>query len=101
MTTLPIDLPTEAIRDFCRRHCVRRLSLFGSVLRNDFTPDSDIDVLLEFEPGAGVGMIAFEGLELELGGIIGRKVDLNTPGSLSPYFAEEVLREAMPIHVEA
>jgi predicted nucleotidyltransferase len=99
--TLPIELPNDAIRAFCQRHRVRRLSLFGSVLRDDFTPESDVDVLLEFEPGAGVGMIAFEGLELELSGILGRKVDLNTPGSLSKYFVEEVLREAVPIHVAA
>jgi hypothetical protein len=83
----------EEIEEFCRRNGIRRLALFGSVLRQDFTSDSDIDVLVEFEKGESVGLRFFE-MERELSEILGRKVDLNTPGFLSPYFREEVLRNA-------
>ena len=83
----------EEIEKFCRRNEIRRLALFGSVLRQDFTSDSDIDVLVEFEKGKSVGLRFFE-MERELSEILGRKVDLNTPGFLSPYFREEVLRNA-------
>jgi len=83
----------EEIEEFCRRNGIRRLVLFGSVLRQDFTSDSDIDVLVEFEKGKSVGLRFFE-MERELSEIFGRKVDLNTPGFLSPYFREEVLRNA-------
>ncbi len=79
--------------DVCRRHHIRKLSLFGSVLRDDFGPDSDVDVLVEFEPGRTPGL-AFFGMEIELSEILGRKVDLNTVGFLSPYFKDRVLAEA-------
>jgi hypothetical protein len=88
-----IDIPKEKIAEFCRRNHIRRLALFGSVLREDFGPDSDVDVLVEFEPQARVGL-AFFAMELELSEILGRKVDLNTPGFLSRYFRDEVLAEA-------
>jgi len=78
---------------FCRRHHIRRLSLFGSVLRSDFRPDSDVDVLVEFEPGYVPGL-AFFGMEEELSQILDRKVDLNTPNFLSPYFRNEALNAA-------
>jgi len=65
------------------------------VLRGDFGPDSDIDVLVEFELGARVGLISLAGLELELGEIIGRKVDLNTPGFLSKYYRDRIINEAV------
>lgn len=84
------------IADFCRRHHIRKLSFFGSVLRDDFAPESDVDVLVEFERGAQVGLIALSGMEIELSGILGRKVDMNTEGFLSPFFRDEVLREAAP-----
>ncbi len=90
--TRPI-LPTETIADFCRRHHICKLSLFGSVLRDDFRPDSDVDVLVEFEPGARTGL-AFFAMQDELSAILGRKVDLNTPGFLSKYFRDQVLKEA-------
>lgn len=93
MTHHGIDIPKDGIADFCRRHRVRRLSLFGSILRDDFGPDSDIDVLVEFEPGATPGF-AFFGLQEELSEMLGRRVDLNTPGFLSDYFRDEVMREA-------
>ena len=92
-----IEVPREQIVDFCRRHRVRRLALFGSVLRDDFTPDSDVDVLVEFEPGQTPGL-AFFGMQDELSGILGRRVDLNTPNELSKYFKDEVLAEAEPIY---
>ena len=96
-----IHLPTARIEEFCRRNRVRRLALFGSVLRDDFTLESDVDVLVEFEPGARVGLIGCAGMENELGELIGRKVDLNTPGCLSPYFRDEVLREAEAVYEPA
>ena len=94
MTKAKIDIPKEKITDFCRRHRIRRLAFFGSVVRDDFQPDSDVDVLVEFEPGTRIGMIRLAGLELELGKILGRKVDLNTPGFLSEYYREQVIAEA-------
>ncbi len=89
---IPID--RNQVAEFCRRHHIRRLSLFGSVLRDDFRPDSDVDVLVEFEPEAVVGLIRLAGMELELSEILGRKVDLRTPADLSRYFREEVLQSA-------
>ncbi len=88
-----LPLPKDAIADFCRRRHIRKLALFGSVLRDDFRPESDIDVLVEFEPGCTPGL-AFFGMEIELSELLGRKVDLNTPGFLSPYFRQRVLDEA-------
>lgn len=68
------------------------------MLRDDFTETSDVDVLIEFEPGRTVGYLRFAGLEDELSRILGRKVDLKTPAMLSPYFRDEVLREASPAY---
>jgi predicted nucleotidyltransferase len=95
-----IQLDREAVAEFCRRHRVRRLALFGSVLRDDFSPGSDVDVLVEFEPGHVPGL-AFFAMEAELSAIVGRKVDLNTPGFLSRYFRERVLAEAETQYVAA
>ena len=95
MNDTRIKLPNGRIAEFCKRHRIRRLSLFGSVLRGDFGPDSDIDVLVEFELGARVGLISLAGLELELGEIIGRKVYLNTPGFLSTYYRDRIINEAV------
>ena len=88
-----IEVPKEEIAEFCRANHIRRLALFGSVLRHDFTGASDVDVLVEFEPGARVGL-RFFAMELELSRILGCKVDLNTPGFISDYFRDEVLAEA-------
>jgi hypothetical protein len=99
-THLHLDIPDAALADFCRRHHIRRLAFFGSVLRDDFRPDSDVDVLVEFEPGHVPGL-AFFGMQDELSRLLGRKVDLNTPGFLSAYFREEVLREAENAYVAA
>ncbi len=88
-----IHLPKEEIAEFCRRSRVRKLSLFGSVLRDDFRDDSDIDVLVEFEPGTRIGL-KFFAMQDELSAIFGRKVDLNTPGFLGKHFRDQVLSEA-------
>jgi uncharacterized protein len=93
MSTARITIPHERVSDFCRRHHIRKLALFGSVLRDDFRPESDVDVLVEFEPGRTPGL-AFFGMEIELSEILGRKVDLNTSGFLSKYFRDRVLAEA-------
>lgn len=87
-----IELPQEKIAAFCRRNHIRRLALFGSILREDFLPDSDIDVLVEFEPGHTVGLIRMAGLERELCEMLGRTVDLRTQAELSRYFRDEVVR---------
>lgn len=101
MQTLPISIPTDVIADFCRRHGIARLALFGSVLREDFGPESDIDVLVEFAPDRVPGLIRLAGMELELSALLGRRADMNTPGCLSKYFVDEVLREAVPIYESA
>jgi uncharacterized protein len=88
-----IAIPQEQIEAFCKRHHIRRLSLFGSVLRGDFRPDSDVDVLVEFAPGCTPGLAFFE-MQEELSAILGRKVDLNTPAFLSRYFRDEVQSSA-------
>jgi len=92
-----IDVPKEKIAEFCRRNHIKRLALFGSVLREDFGPKSDVDVLVEFEPGTRVGL-RFFGMEQELSEIFGRKVDLNTPGFLSKYFRDDVMAEAEALY---
>lgn len=95
-----LDIPTDRIERFCRQHRIRKLSLFGSILHDDFSPDSDVDVLVEFEPGARTGF-AFFGMQDELSAILGRRVDLNTPQCLSKYFRDEVLREARVLYAAA
>ena len=89
-----IALDREEIAGFCRRHHIRKLSLFGSVLREDFRPDSDVDVLVEFEQGHTVGLIRLAGMERELSELVGRRTDLRTPADLSRYFRREVLETA-------
>ena len=101
MTYHGIDIPQERVAEFCRRNHIRRLALFGSILRDDFGPASDVDVLVEFEPGQRVGLFRLTGIELALSDLLGRKVDLNTAGFLSPHFRDEVLREAQTFYVAA
>ncbi len=96
-----INLPRTEIEAFCRRNHIRRLALFGSILRDDFTPESDVDVLVEFEPGTRIGFFGFQDLEDELSRLIRRRVDLHTPRSLSRYFRDQVLAEARDLHVAA
>lgn len=100
MIRLRIDIPAEKVAEFCRKNHIRRLALFGSVLRDDFRPDSDVDVLVEFEPGCTPGF-AFFGLQEELSALLGRQVDLNTPGFLSDYIRDDILREAEVLYVAA
>jgi uncharacterized protein len=90
-----LPIPHAAIAEFCRRNRIRRLALFGSVLREDFGPTSDVDVLVEFEPDARVGLIRFAALEQELGTMLGRTVDLNTSGFLSRHFRDGVMAQAL------
>ena len=97
MGTARIPIPMDDIAEFCRRHHIRRLALFGSVLRDDFGPDSDVDVLVEFDPEHIPGL-AFFGMERELSEMLGRRVDLNTPGFLSPYFRDKVQAEATVLY---
>ncbi len=96
---IPID--REAIAAFCRRHCIRRMALFGSVLRDDFRPDSDVDVLVEFEPEHVPGYIRLGGIERELRPLLGgRRLDLITFKGLSPYIRDEVLAAAETLYGE-
>jgi predicted nucleotidyltransferase len=88
-----IRLPHDKIAEFCKRNRIRKLSLFGSALRGELRENSDIDLLVEFEPGHVPGL-AFFAMENELSEILSRKVDLNTPQFLSRYFREQVLAEA-------
>ncbi len=88
-----ILIDREKLAAFCRKHHIRKLAFFGSVLRDDFGPDSDVDVLVEFEPGYVPGL-AFFSMQDELSELIAREVDLNTPQFLSHYFRNEVLAEA-------
>ena len=94
-------LPHDQIADFCRRNGIRRLAVFGSALRDDFTALSDIDVLVEFEPGTRIGLMGFQRLEAELGVLLGRRVDLNTRGVLSRHFGDQVAAEARNLYVAA
>ena len=95
-----IDIPKEDIADFCRRNRIRRLALFGSVLHGNAGADSDVDVLVEFEPGVRIGLRFFD-IQEELSDLIGRKVDLNTPNFLSRYFRDQVLKEAEDLYAHA
>lgn len=100
MAPKPIRIPKAKLASFCKRHHIRRLALFGSVLRPDFGPKSDIDVLVEFEPGHTPGL-AFFGMQDELSEIFGRKVDLNTPGFLNKEYRDKVNKDAKEIYVAA
>jgi uncharacterized protein len=94
--TFPIEIPKEEIAEFCQRHHIRKLSLFGSVLRDDFRPESDLDFLVEFEPGKTPGFFKLAGMEIELSEMFnGRKIDLRTPNELSIYFRDRVIAEAV------
>jgi uncharacterized protein len=89
-----IVLPKKQIEEFCKKYHIRRLSLFRSVIRPDFKPKSDVDVLVEFEAGCKVGLLKMAHIENELSALLGRKVDLRTPGDLSRYFRQEVIENA-------
>jgi predicted nucleotidyltransferase len=95
-----IPIERERVANFCRRNRIRRLALFGSVLRDDFRPDSDVDVLVEFAPGERVGLFRMAALERELSQLFQRRVDLRTPAELSRYFRDQVNREAETQYAE-
>ncbi len=93
-----IEIPEGKIAEFCRRHRVRSLLLFGSVLREDFDSDSDVDVLVEFEPDAQVGFIAMSRMQRELSALLGRPVDLVPREGLKPIIWETVLSSAEELY---
>lgn len=95
-----ITIDRARVAAFCQSHRILKLSLFGSVLRDDFGPDSDVDVLVEFQPGQTPGL-AFFRMQAELSDLLGRRVDLNTPGFLSRYFRDAVLAEAEIVYAAA
>jgi len=99
MRTLPINIPVASIEKFCRRHHILKLSLFGSVLRDDFQLESDVDVLVEFDPAHTPGL-SFFAMQDELSGILGRKVDLNTLRDISPLFRAQVEQDAEVVYAE-
>ena len=95
-----VSVDQVRLAEFCRRNHIRRLAVFGSALREDFGPHSDVDVLVEFEPGRTPGL-AFFSMQEELSGLFSRTVDLHTPASLSRYFRDQVLSEAEDQYVAA
>jgi predicted nucleotidyltransferase len=95
-----VSVDRERLAEFCRQSGVRRLAVFGSALRDDFRPDSDVDVLIEFEPGRTPGL-SFFWMQEELSRLFDRTVDLHTPASLSRYFRNQVLSEAEDQYVAA
>ncbi len=88
-----LRIDPDEIAAFCRRHGIVRLSLYGSILRDDFGPDSDVDVLIEFPPGGTPSLLDLGGMQVELTSLLGREVDLKTPGFLSPPILRRVLAE--------
>ena len=96
-----MKIDDATIAAFCHRRRIHRLALFGSVLREDFRPESDVDILVEYEPDAGVGYIQMGEMESELTAIIGRRVELHTAGDLSAYFRDQVVGEAQTLYVAA
>lgn len=94
-----LSISTKELALFCEQNHIVKLSFFGSILRNDFTPESDIDILVQFAVGFVPGFIKLAGMELELSRLLGRKVDLRTEEDLSPMFRDEVLRQAQVQYV--
>lgn len=99
MTTLQIAIPQEQLAAFCVKHHIRKLSLFGSVLRDDFRPNSDIDALVEFEAGYHVGF-KIGAVQTELSELLGREVHVSTHGSISDDLVDEVINSAKLVYDE-
>ena len=93
-----INITEEQIADFCQRNHIRKFAFYGSVLRDDFRPDSDIDVLVEFEPSQPIGLMEVVRMERRLSELMGRKIDLRTPKELSRYFRDKVISEAETLY---
>lgn len=100
MMTPQIDFDRAELEKLCRKYGIERLSFFGSVIRDDFSDDSDVDILVEFLPGSRVGF-SFFSLQEELSQLVGRQVDLSTPGFLSPHIRDKVATEARPVYEAA
>lgn len=96
---LPIQIPLKKLEDFCKSHEIDKLSLFGSVLTENFTSTSDIDLLVEFVKGKTPGLTIID-LQDELSQMLGREVDLRTPAELSRFFRDKVLAEAVVLYVQ-
>jgi predicted nucleotidyltransferase len=96
-----LAVPDEAVAEFCDRHGIRRLAVFGSALREDFRDDSDVDVLVEFQPGYAPGLLALAAMELELGELLDREVELRTYEDLSRYFRDRVRASARELYAAA
>ena len=95
-----IPIPEKQLAEICRKQHIKRLSFFGSFVRDDFGPDSDIDILVEFAKGMVPGLKFFS-IQRELTELFGRQVDLNTPESLSPFYRDNILDEAKVLYVAA
>jgi predicted nucleotidyltransferase len=98
---IQLAVPKDALAQFCQQHGIMRLSLFGSVLRDDFSAGSDVDVLADFEPGTRVTFFTLSRVEEGLSSLLGRRVDLHLPRSLSPYLRARVLAQAREVYVAA
>jgi predicted nucleotidyltransferase len=96
-----LQLPQGAITDLCRRYHIQRLSVFGSVLRDDFRPESDVDVLVEFEPGTRPTYFTLSRIEAELSHLAGRRADVHMAKSIHPYIRDKVLDQAEDLYVGA
>jgi predicted nucleotidyltransferase len=96
-----VVIDRDRLAEFCRRHHIRKLSFFGSVLGETFRPDSDVDVLVEFEPEHVPGLLTLAGMEIELSGLLGRKADVRTAEDLSRYFRDEVVAKAQLLYAAA
>ena len=90
-----INIPSEPLAEICRKYSVQRLALFGSVLTDRFGPESDVDMMVEFLPGARIGLFEMFDMEQDLTRLVGRKVDLRTPAELSRFFRDKVMRDAV------
>jgi predicted nucleotidyltransferase len=95
-----LSIPQADLRAFCRAHAVRELSIFGSAVRGDFGPDSDVDVLIDLAPEARIGLIALQRMRDELARIFGRPVDLLTKNGINHNIRDDILRDAQVIHAE-
>lgn len=98
MATIAIQLPKAELAEFCRQNQIRRLSLFGSALTDRFGPESDVDLLVEFEPGARISYFDLARMEISLTDLVGRQVDLRTPKELSRYFRDKVVATSEQIY---
>ncbi len=101
MANKRVHIPQAKLTEFCQRYPIHKLSLFGSALRDDFNADSDIDILVEFEPGARISFFDMVTMETELTELLGRTVDFRTPQELSRYFRQTVLDTAEVLYERA